>query len=175
MRSSTFSISWSPEMIIKVELEHSQPRRTQSTRRRGVPARGPEEKCRPPHPSSRRTACRWGLDHATILTVEPKPLITLTLTPTKRIDGPVGSAFCCRWGVAQNRFPSGRRGAVDLHHAQAPDVLDHSKHLAARWWLRGTKKMLRGREVQHRDKTLVSDWLDDKPLQNGSSTLHRQA
>src|SRR5262245_32952918 len=47
---------------------------------------GPEEKCRPPHPSSRRTVCRPVPDHATILTVKPKPLITLTATPTLKTD-----------------------------------------------------------------------------------------
>jgi len=93
MRNSTFSISsvLRPEMIMRGkehsyraagELEDSLPCRIQSTRRRGAPARGPEEKYRPPYPSPRRTACRPGLDHATILAVEPKPLITLTLTPT---------------------------------------------------------------------------------------------
>jgi hypothetical protein len=40
---------------------HSLLRRTQSTRRREGPARGPEEKYQPLFPSSRRTACRPGL------------------------------------------------------------------------------------------------------------------
>ena len=57
------------------------------------------------------------------------------------IASEVQAIFCRR------RYQSRRLPLADdaLHHAQAPAVLDHS-HLAARWWLRGTKKMpqLRG-------------------------------
>jgi hypothetical protein len=57
------------------------------------------------------------------------------------IASEVQAIFCRR------RHQSRRLPLADdaLHHAQAPAVLDHS-HLAARWWLRGTKKMpqLRG-------------------------------
>jgi hypothetical protein len=131
MRNSTFSIfCW--VLRPQGELGHFLPRRTQSTRRRGAPARGPEEKYRPPYPSSRRTACRPGLDHATILPFEAKPLITLTLTlHSKRIDGPVGSALCRRCGVAQKLIPkrASKKALMDLHHTQTPAVLDHSRTL----------------------------------------------
>src|SRR5262249_54901300 len=112
MRSSTFSISWSPEMIIRVELEHSLPCRTQSTGRRGPPARGPEEKYRLPHPPSRRTACRPGPDHATILTVEPKPLITLTPTPT------LG-----RWNRGHRRQPEAKDQGPLIVSIACPDSM----------------------------------------------------
>src|SRR5262245_3199394 len=105
MRSSTFSISvgsFGPKLIIQGELEHYLPCRTQSTRRHGAPARGPEEKYRPLYPSSRRTACRPGLDHATILAVEPKPLITLPLTPTLKTY---------RWAGRFHILSQMRRGA----------------------------------------------------------------
>src|SRR5262245_65591687 len=50
---------------------HSLLRRTQSTRRREGPARGPEEKYQPLSPSSRRTACSPGL-------TTPPFLLTIT-------------------------------------------------------------------------------------------------
>jgi hypothetical protein len=113
------------------ELGHFLPRRTQSTRRRGAPARGPEEKYRPPYPSSRRTACRPGLDHATILPFEAKPLITLTLTlRSKRTDGPVGFALCRGCGVrsetdSQARVEEGADGPTPHADAGCPRSLAH--------------------------------------------------
>jgi len=45
-------------------------------------------------------------------------------------DGPVGSAFCRRCGVAQKTDSQARVEAlIGLHHAQAPTVLDHARAL----------------------------------------------
>src|SRR5262249_12707426 len=63
---------------------HSLLCRTQSTRRREGPARGPEEKYQPLFPSSRRTACRPGLTAPPYFSC-PSPL------RSQRIDGPDGS------------------------------------------------------------------------------------